>query len=66
MKQEKQSFGHRNHNPSEVTEISWIYARRSSDTGYYPDSTEFGDEWLIFLDINILDEKWKLIREVTV
>lgn len=46
--------------PSEVTEIDWIYAKRKK--GNYPKPTERNGKWLVFVDIENIDEVWAKIK----
>ncbi len=49
--------------PSEITSIYWIWAE--NDKKHYPDSTERSGKWLIFADINKIDEIWKKVKDAT-
>lgn len=50
-------------NPSEVSEVRWIYAIRAQ--GNYPAATEQSGKWLVFAPWNEIDEVWKKIKEAT-
>ncbi len=49
--------------PSEVSEAYWIGAERKK--GVYPDHTENGGKWLIFVPLTQVDEVWEKIRRAT-
>ena len=50
-------------NPSEVTEVYWLYAIRQKGT--YPKPTPRSGKWLIFVDRNDNDAVWATIKEAT-
>ena len=50
-------------NPSEVTDVYWIYAKREKSK--YPKSTERSGKWLIFVNIREIDEVWAKIKKTT-
>lgn len=50
-------------NPSEVTEVRWIYAIRAH--GEYPPATERSGKWLVFAPWSEIDEVWRDIKAAT-
>ena len=50
-------------NPSEVTEVDWLYAIRQKGT--YPKPTPRSGKWLVFVDRNEVDAVWATIKEAT-
>ena len=54
---------HSNDNPSEVTNIYWIYAKRKDVE--YPNPTKLSGKWLLFVNIAKLDQTWKVIKKAT-
>lgn len=60
-RQKEKSSDYSDANPSEVTEIYWIYAERKK--GKYPKSTMNSGKWLIFVDKRDNDEVWKRLRK---
>ena len=50
-------------NPSEVTEVYWLYALRQK--GSYPRSTPRSGKWLVFVDRNEVDTLWATIKQAT-
>lgn len=52
-----------NRNPSEVTNVYWIYAKRK--IGNYPESTIHSGKWLVFISPERLDVTWRKIRDAT-
>ena len=50
-------------NPTEVTEVYWLYAIRQNGT--YPRPTSHSGKWLIFVDHNDIDAVWVTIKEAT-
>lgn len=50
-------------NPSEVREVYWIHTWRKHGT--YPRSTSHSGKWLIFVDINDIDQVWTTIKQAT-
>lgn len=61
--QKKKSSDYSDANPSEVTEIAWIYAERKK--GKYPKSTMNSGKWLIFVDRKDVDNIWRTIKKAT-
>jgi len=49
--------------PTEVTNSYWLYAK--SKKGGYPEHTENGGKWLIFVPIPQVDEVWEKIKQAT-
>lgn len=49
--------------PSEVTDVYWIYAKR--EKGKYPTSTQRSGKWLVFVNIDDVDEVWEKIKKAT-
>lgn len=52
-----------NSNPSTITEVYWIYAKR--EEGSYPKSLGKSGKWLIFVNNENIDEIWKKIKKAT-
>lgn len=52
-----------NRNPSEVTDVYWIYAYRK--IGNYLESTMHSGKWLIFVSPERLDAVWRKIKNAT-
>lgn len=50
-------------NPSEVTDVYWIYAGRK--TGNYPEPTIHSGKWLIFVSPERIDVIWRKIKNTT-
>lgn len=50
--------------PSQVNDVYWLFAKR--ETGTYPQHTEFGGKWLIFVSIDQIDEVWEKIKNATI
>ena len=50
-------------NPSEVTEVDWIYAQRK--IGKYPAPTSRSGKWLVFRDVKNIDAMWAKIKAAT-
>ena len=50
-------------NPSEVTEVYWLYALRQE--GSYPRPTPRSGKWLVFVDRNEVDTVWATIKQAT-
>ena len=50
-------------NPSEVTEVYWLYALRQK--GAYPRPTPRSGKWLVFVDRNAVDTVWATIKQAT-
>lgn len=48
-------------NPSEVTDVYWIYAAKKK--GDYPKSSARSGKWLIFVDIKNVDAVWTKIKK---
>jgi hypothetical protein len=48
-------------NPSQVTDRFWLYAYRQQ--GEYPEPTERGGKWLLFIPIEQVDEVWEIIKQ---
>lgn len=49
--------------PSEVKDVFWLHARRK--TGAYPEFTEDGGKWLVFVPIPEVDSAWDKIKRAT-
>lgn len=49
--------------PSEVTEVYWIFAERKE--GKYPLPTLNCGKWLVFVDVERVDETWSKIKKAT-
>ena len=49
--------------PSEVMDSFWIYAKRK--IGSYPEHSENGGKWLIFIPTQKIDDMWGKIRTAT-
>src|SRR5713226_5561557 len=49
--------------PSEVTDEYWLDAERKK--GHYPEHTENGGKWLVFVPLPQVDEVWEKIRRST-
>lgn len=49
--------------PSEVMDSYWIYASRKQ--GIYPEHSENGGKWLIFVPLEQIDVVWEKIRLAT-
>jgi hypothetical protein len=49
--------------PSEVTDSYWLDAER--EIGAYPDHTENGGKWLVFVPISQVDGVWEKIKRAT-
>ena len=54
---------HMNRNPSEVTAIYWLYAKRIATD--YPKHTKNSGKWLIFSNNNNIDLLWMKIKKAT-
>lgn len=54
---------HSNDNPTEITGIYWIYAKRGNVE--YPNPTKLSGKWLLFINITKLDETWNVIKKAT-
>jgi len=54
---------HSSQNPSEATDVYWIYAERK--VGKYPELTERSGKWLIFVNPKRLDTVWRKIKYAT-
>lgn len=52
-----------NSNPSEVTDVYWIYADRKY--GEYPKPTGKSGKWLIFVDQKEVNEVWAKVKKAT-
>lgn len=48
---------------SEVTDSYWLDTERK--IGAYPDHTENGGKWLIFVPVSQVDEVWEKIKRAT-
>lgn len=46
--------------PSEVTDSYWVYAKRKK--GEYPKSTPRSGKWLVFINLENVDEVWAKIK----
>lgn len=57
------SLPYSNAQPSEVTDVYWICAIRKR--GKYPEATSRSGKWLIFVDIEEVDEVWAKIKKAT-
>lgn len=62
-KQREISLPYSESNPSEVTDVYWIYAERKK--GKYPKSTPRSGKWLVFEDMQDIDEVWAKIKNAT-
>lgn len=49
--------------PSQVTDADWLRAERKA--GEYPDHTERGGKWLVFVNATHVDEVWAKIKDAT-
>src|SRR3972149_11098238 len=49
--------------PSQEKDAYWIYTERKK--GKYPIQTENSGKWLVFEDINKIDEVWEKIKAAT-
>ena len=54
---------HENPKPSEVTDSYWLYAERKEGT--YPEHSENGGKWLIFVQLSLVDAVWEKIKRAT-
>jgi hypothetical protein len=54
---------HEAQKPSEVTDLYWIDATRKQGT--YPEHSENGGKWLIFVPLQHVDDVWEKIRLAT-
>ena len=61
MKQREAYSPYSDANPSEVTDVYWIYARRTK--GGYPELTHRSGKWLVFVDKRDVDEVWAKIKK---
>ena len=52
------------HRPSEVFDAFWIHAERR-DQSSYPDHTERGGKWMLFIDTSEIDVWWSKIKAAT-
>lgn len=52
-----------NSNPSQVTEVYWIFADRKK--GNYPKPTPKSGKWMIFVPVKDIDEVWAKIKKAT-
>jgi len=52
-----------NPRPSEVTDSYWVHAERKNGT--YPEHSENGGKWLIFVPLSLVDALWEEIRRAT-
>jgi hypothetical protein len=50
-------------NPSQVTDEYWLFANRKQ--GSYPQHSENGGKWLIFVPIERIDKVWSTIQLAT-
>jgi len=50
-------------NPSQVTSAYWLFAE--CKFGNYPEHTERGGKWLIFVPVALIDEVWAKIKFAT-
>ncbi len=62
-RQEEVSLPYSEAEPSEEIDVYWIYAKRMN--GEYPKSTEKSGKWLVFADINEVDDLWANIKKAT-
>ncbi len=62
-KQRELSLPYSDAKPSEITDVYWIYAMRKK--GKYPKATQRSGKWLIFVDLQNVDEVWAKIKEAT-
>jgi Basophilic leukemia-expressed protein Bles03 len=49
--------------PSKVTDEFWLVAERA--VGEYPEHTELGGKWLIFVPVQQVDAVWTKVKEAT-
>lgn len=49
--------------PSQVMDLYWLHAKRKQGT--YPEHSENGGKWLIFVPLQQIDEVWEKIRLAT-
>lgn len=54
---------HNNENPSQITNVYWLYAKRRK--GRYPEPTRRAGKWLIFVPLSSLDDVWSTIKRAT-
>ena len=52
-----------NANPTEISNINWIYAKRENVD--YPNPTKLSGKWLLFVNVAKLDETWRVIKKAT-
>jgi hypothetical protein len=52
-----------NPTPSEVTDSYWLHAERKKGT--YPEHSENGGKWLIFVPLSLVNAVWEKIRRAT-
>lgn len=52
-----------NANPSEVTDVYWIFAKNEKDN--YPKSTSNSGKWLVFVNFDEVDNVWDKIKTST-
>ncbi len=62
-RQAKAALHHSDSNPSEITDIYWIYAIRRN--GSYPSATDQSGKWLVFVPASQIDEVWVGIKKAT-
>lgn len=61
--QRRLSSPHAESKPSEVTDIYWIHAERKA--GEYPGATGASGKWLVFVDVEKVDEIWTQVKKAT-
>jgi hypothetical protein len=49
--------------PSEVSDVSWLYARRKADG--YPVNSPRGGKWLVFVKLAHVDAVWEKVKAAT-
>jgi hypothetical protein len=50
--------------PSKVFDAYWVYAERK-DRSSYPDHTERGGKWMLFIKTSEIDEWWSKVKTAT-
>ena len=56
----KRNFDENDERPSTCTEYFWLTAERK--VGTYPEHTERGGKWLIFVPLAGIDGAWRIIK----
>ncbi len=62
-KQREVALAFKDSNPSEVTEVFWIYADR--EVGEYPEPTAQCGKYCVFEPVATIDEVWRKIKRAT-